>query len=70
MIIQNKKNHDYKKELSKKDWEKLGSKQKLYDVLDNSDSKAVKDQEISNNIGKKNEPVKPEKPKKFSDQNS
>ncbi len=61
MIIQNIHNPKVKQEISKEDWKKLGARQKIFRILDEKDSSLIKQQEISNSIGKQKQPI--EEPK-------
>lgn len=53
MIIQNIHNPKVKQEISKSDWEKLGNSQKVFRVLDHSDSKTIKEQIIVSTVSSK-----------------
>lgn len=57
MIIQNIHN-GVKNEVSKEQWKALGPRQKIFRILDEKDSKEIKDQVIANNLGKKIDPKK------------
>jgi len=59
MKIQNIANPRFTQELTKKEWESLGKRQKLFRILDSKDSPAIKEQVIANSLGaKKPDPVK------------
>lgn len=58
MIIQNIHNPKVVREISRKEWESLGKSQKVFKILDEKDSPAVKEQTIYNMVGKK-ETIKP-----------
>lgn len=53
MIIQNIHNPNVRQEISKSDWEKLGKSQKVFRVLDATDSKTIKEQIIGNTVSSK-----------------
>lgn len=55
MLIQNINNPNVKQELSKEQWKKLGKRQSIFRILDEKDSDAIKQQTISNSIGKKDD---------------
>lgn len=55
MLIQNINNPNIKQDISKEDWKSLGKRQRIFRILDENDSDSIKQQTISNSIGKKSD---------------
>jgi hypothetical protein len=61
MKVQNKANgKPY--EMTKKEWDSLGKSQKAFTVIDTEDSPSIKEQTITNTIGKREQPLTDKKP--------
>lgn len=66
MIIQNIHNPKVRYELSRKEWDVLGKSQKVFKIIDETDSPSVKEQILYNSVGKK-ESINPAKEKEIVD---